>query len=102
MIDGFAWYSIVIRLITLLVAVFVINRIYNLIIRVTKDQWIKYLLAFLITIVVGNAAWALGVNFFRQEDGNLRERVRHTSLVLTSTSGLASIIGWYVLLRKDE
>lgn len=102
MIDGPAWYAIVFRSITLFVAVFVIRRIWYLTKRRTRDQWIKYIFAFLISIVVLNAGFALVINFYRDSNGNLIKEIRQTSLILTSTSGLASIICWYVLLRKDE
>lgn len=102
MIDNYAWFSIVVRAITLIISLFVLNRILNLTKKVTRDQWIKYVLTILIVIVLFNAGFSLISNFFRQDDGNLRQHIRHMSLVVTSVSGLASSIGWYVLLRKDD
>lgn len=102
MIDNYAWVAIFIRSITLVIAFFVIRRIWYLTKRRTRDQWIKYIFAFLIAVVTFNACFSLVINAFRESDGNLARDIRHMSLIFTSSSGLASIIGWYVLLRKDE
>lgn len=102
MIDNYAWAAIVLRVITLFVSVFVVSRIYQLTRKRTRDQWIKYVLAFLISVVIFNASFALVINAFRESDGNLAKNTRHLSLIFTSSSGLASILGWYILLRKDE
>lgn len=102
MIDNYAWIAIILRAITLIVASIVIYRIIAIISKRTKDQWIKYILGILITFVVFNAGWSLITNFYRTSDGNLIDAIRHLSLIFSATSGLVSIIGWYVLLRKDE
>jgi len=101
MLDTVAWVTIVIRSIALLVMLNVGHKQFKLLKTKSDVQYIKHLLIFLVLVIIFNHAWSLWANFFRTSDGNLRDDIRHLSMIFNATSGLASAIGWHVLYKDD-
>lgn len=101
MIDNYAWTSIFLRVVTLTIMVLVGYKQFLLLRTKSDVQGIKYLLMFLVAVILFNQMWSLLINFYRGEDGNLMTNVRHLSMIFNATSGLASAIGWHVLYKDD-
>lgn len=92
MIDSYAWVAIVLRIISITIALTLIVHQIRLLKPPVLNQWIRYVMLGLLIFMFFNYGQALFLNFFRQGDGNLSVNARHFSQISTSLAGLASII----------
>lgn len=102
MVDSYAWFSIIGLTIALIIMINVFYRQYLLTKTKSNVQSIKYVLMFLVAIILFNHAWSIITNFYRGEDGNLETNVRHLSDLFNTISALATAVGWRILYHKDK
>lgn len=101
MIDAYTWTAIVLRILAAIGILCVIVWQIHLLKPPVRNQWIRYVMLGLETIMFSNYMQSLLINFWRQPDGNLTENARHFSLIYNALSGLSSVVLTIILYRKS-
>lgn len=92
MIDSYNWIAITLRVMSLLGVLFLMGWQIKLLKPPVRNQWIRYVMIGLMSVMAVNYAQSLVLNFYRQADGNLSLNARHFSLLFTALSGVVSVI----------
>lgn len=101
MIDRYAQVAIVLRLLSAIGIVFLVGWQIKLLKPPIRNQWIRYVMIFLMLVMLGNYIQSLVLNFYRQADGNLSTTARHFGLIYTAVSGLVSVVLVGILYFKN-
>jgi len=103
MVDNYAVASIIVRLMASVFLMMVFRR--------QIEEWsrnkgalrrFKLLLMLAVIILFVSNMTAIGVNFFRQSDGNLIEDVRHANQIFNAVAGLAISGTMYLIYNYHE
>lgn len=90
MVDGYGWFSIIVRTIALIIFLDVLFRQYRELRR--KDNGLlslKIRLTITVVLLLSANILSLVLNFYRQPDGNLLAHARQTGMVLNAIATLA-------------
>lgn len=97
MIDNYAIFSIFTRLLAEVIFVVLVIQQLQVLFSRGKTKYLQVvLLIALVMLALGNG-FSLGLNFFRQEDGNLQEAARHAGMVLNGLATLGAAIALYLI-----